>query len=85
MKKTFIKSGKPIDAKIISVENNETSNADVRDTLSFFVINHANTIFKIEKRNGKTIVENSLIPKSLKDNVFSAMKPIRKGKTGYPK
>ena len=86
IKKIFIRSGKPIEAKIISVGKNENNKDDSKAVSLLAVISSVNLyvrkIFKIENINGKKIVANSLTLKIFIDIAFIAINPILSGNTG---
>jgi hypothetical protein len=86
MKKTFIKSGKPIDAKTTSVGKKDIRN-EAMSAIVFFPITssvslYTSTMFAIEIIKGKNKVENSFKPKSFIENVVNAINPTLNGKIG---
>ena len=73
---------------IISVGKKAIRNTAISAILSLSIINldiwYVKTKLNMEKRNGKNIVANSLIPNSLKDMVARDICPILNKNTGYP-
>jgi hypothetical protein len=86
MKKTFIKSGKPIDAKTTSVGKKDIRNAAMSAIVLLPVTRsvslYTRTMFATENIKGKNKVENSFKPKIFIESAVSAINPTLNGKIG---